>query len=455
MMTQWQDLRYHLRMLAKRVGFTLVAVLTLTWAMPVSSGWSLTMAAQSGLAGEAYINGLWFDGTNFRTMTFYVVNGTLTTRRPPRISKTVDLKGGFVIPPLADAHQHILNARETFAAEVTRFLKAGVYYVMVQDAMGEPPAEIVGQVGKPTSVDVAYAWAPLIGSGHGLLDFFKSLSGQGRFGGPKTLGELDTRAFLLLDTEADLERKWNRLISSKVDFIKVILAFSEEHDARRRDQRFYSDPGLSMARPGLPPKLLPLVAQRAHALGRRVSVHVETANDFRVAVKAGVDLIAHLPGWHVGPTAGFADDSLDHWLISDDDARLAAKRRVIVITTIYPKPFFDNARLADKFRQVHLKNLTTLIRNKVVIAIGADNDEATAYSEVQQLATLGVFDNRALLKMLVETTPRAIFPKRKIGYLQEGYEASFLVLDANPLDKLENLQRIVRCVKQGQLLDLP
>lgn len=38
------------------------------------------------------------------------------------------------------------------------------------------------------------------------------------------------------------------------------------------------------------------------------------------------------------------------------------------------------------------------------------------------------FDNRTLLQLLTETTPQAIFPKRKIGRLEKGYEASFLVL---------------------------
>jgi imidazolonepropionase-like amidohydrolase len=62
---------------------------------------------------------------------------------------------------------------------------------------------------------------------------------------------------------------------------------------------------------------------------------------------------------------------------------------------------------------------------------------------------LGVFDNLSLLKIWCEVTPRTIFPHRKIGRLQEGYEASFLVLDGNPLENFAHVQAIRRRFKQG------
>ena len=44
--------------------------------------------------------------------------------------------------------------------------------------------------------------------------------------------------------------------------------------------------------------------------------------------------------------------------------------------------------------------------------------------------------------MWCETTAVTIFPKRKIGYLKEGYEASFLVLNGRPLQDFGNAQKI-------------
>lgn len=50
---------------------------------------------------------------------------------------------------------------------------------------------------------------------------------------------------------------------------------------------------------------------------------------------------------------------------------------------------------------------------------------------------------------------KAIFPGRKIGRLEEGHEASFLVLGGDPLADFGNVQSIKLRVKQGVRLDHP
>ncbi len=54
--------------------------------------------------------------------------------------------------------------------------------------------------------------------------------------------------------------------------------------------------------------------------------------------------------------------------------------------------------------------------------------------------------------MWTQTTAETIFPRRRIGLLRPGYEASFLVLAGNPLDDFANVTRITRRVKQGHTL---
>jgi len=53
------------------------------------------------------------------------------------------------------------------------------------------------------------------------------------------------------------------------------------------------------------------------------------------------------------------------------------------------------------------------------------------------------------LKMWAEATPRAIFPARQIGLLRDGYEASFLALNGNPLEYPSNVRRIRFRLNQG------
>jgi imidazolonepropionase-like amidohydrolase len=62
-----------------------------------------------------------------------------------------------------------------------------------------------------------------------------------------------------------------------------------------------------------------------------------------------------------------------------------------------------------------------------------------------------VFTYLELLKLWCETTPSLIFPKRKIGALRDGYEASVVVLEQDPLQDFASVQRVARRVKQGHL----
>ena len=62
---------------------------------------------------------------------------------------------------------------------------------------------------------------------------------------------------------------------------------------------------------------------------------------------------------------------------------------------------------------------------------------------------------RTLLRLWTTTTPQAVFPDRRIGRLDAGYEASFLVLEDNPLEDFGAVRTIRERVKQGHRLEVP
>ena len=101
---------------------------------------------------------------------------------------------------------------------------------------------------------------------------------------------------------------------------------------------------------------------------------------------------------------------------------------------------------------VQRENLRTLLRHGVPIAIGRDEVWHTAREEVDALRALGVLDDAALLRAWAETTPRLIFPGRRIGRLEDGYEASFLALRHDPLADLGAVRDVALRVKQGCVL---
>lgn len=263
-----------------------------------------------------------------------------------------------------------------------------------------------------------------------------------------TEAEGDGNFYNSISSISDLEKKWSNFMSKKPDFAKVYLLFSEEFDKRENDSKYTGFKGLN-------PKLVGDIVRKAHDAGLRVSAHIETATDFHNAITAGVDEISHTPGFRGDPMLNHRADASDYdrFLISDADANLAAQKGVYIATTmsgVEQLPFFVSMKW--RVKGVHQKNLQTLKKAKANIAVGSDSFDNNSISELEYLQETDIFTNLELLKMICETTPATIFPKRKIGRLTEGYEASFIVLKNNPIKDIDAIKEIKMRVKQGNVL---
>src|SRR5688500_6587072 len=87
------------------------------------------------LAGAAHahgnvklVNGRWYNGTTFEPRTMYSVGNVLRTSFAGE-AQVVDLANRYVIPPLADAHNHVLADGPRVVEELARYLRAGIFYV--------------------------------------------------------------------------------------------------------------------------------------------------------------------------------------------------------------------------------------------------------------------------------------------------------------------------------------
>jgi imidazolonepropionase-like amidohydrolase len=393
-----------------------------------------------------FANGSCFDGQKFVNKKFYSVAGRLTSKRPARVDRVYDLSGKYVVPPFAEAHNHNLSWSDdkSFARVNKMYLEAGIFYVKNPNSLLRSREATMTRINLPTSVDGILSNGGLTASGGHPIEMvtpdhgFQPGDGEGGF-------------YYIVDTVADLERKWSTIKLGKPDFIKTYLLYSEEYDKRKDDKAYDGWKGLN-------PAILPAIVQRAHRDGLRVSTHVETATDFHNAVIAGVDEINHVPGFRPDRYDIRSYANLTPYQISEADAKLAGEKRIVVVTTIgetaeqtFNERFDERGRLA--LRATLVENLRLLHKHGVAIAIGSDSFDHTALPEALSIAKLKVFDNLTLLKMWCETSAAAIFPKRKIGYIKDGYEASFLVLSANPLTDFKNVTSIEFRFKQGELLN--
>ena len=386
------------------------------------------MFAAVFLATVAYTNGHWFDGTRFVERTMYVRDGVFVSK-PAKTDQTVDLAGGWVVPPFAEAHNH--NVEGTKVGERSaQYLRDGIFYVENPNFMPNDPAR--EKVNQPDTIDCIFATSSFTGAG----GHPKDIVDRGIQRGIMTEAQGDGMFYFAVDSAADVERRWPAFIAFKPDIVKTYLLYSDQY-AKRRD-----DPAKLYWR-GLDPALLPLIVKKAHAAGIRVVTHVENAADFHNALVAGVDQIAHLPGFRPegNDTSGYTNGS---FLISDDDARLAARRHVTVVTTA--------AGGISVGLDVIVGNLRMLRRRHVPLAIGSDDYRNGVVPEVMALQSLGIFTNAELLRLWSEATAAAIYPGRKIGRLAGGYEASFVVLGGDPLADFQNVRKITKRVKKGLAL---
>ena len=410
--------------------------ITILIALPVLGALSQVEPRSERPPNIALVNGKWFNGRSFDTRTVFSVDGRFTSRKPARVYRTLDLAGTWIVPPFAEAHNHNIGTgvEERDRKAIHKYLNDGVFYVKIDGNLpltDETKRRL--SINRPDGVDAVVSQGTLTRTeGHPIVLLERVLLPKGYFPG-HTKETLKDHRYFTIDSEAELENKWSLILSHRPDFIKTFLWFSEEF-AKRRD-----DPGY-LGQKGLDPRLLRKIVDKAHAGNLRVSTHVTNAADFHNALAAGVDEIAHLPLTGVAP-------------IAVEDARLAARRGTVVVTTCavvraLPQTVLPEADVPDVLK-TQVANLKLLRAHGVTLAIGSDNVADSSLNEVEYLRGLGVFDNLTLIKMWAETTARAVFPKRRIGALQEGYEASFLALEGNPVEDLLNVRKIKIRFKQG------
>lgn len=396
------------------------------------------------------VNGNWFDGKTFRRRTFYSINGFLSSKEPQTVDETVDLKNGFVVPPFADAHCHHFDAAYNVAQQTDLYLRDGVFYAKVLTDVRTGAAQVRDKVNIPNGVDVAYAHGALTHTyGHG-IEVYEALALN--FLNEKYNDNIakiaasrirENDAYYIVDTRADLDAKWQKILDGKPDFLKIYLVKSEDFEEKAKNI-----PNIELGNIGVDPKLVPEIVKRAHAANLRVSAHVDTVFDYRIALNAGVDEMAHLPGYYPVSAA-----DAEKYLLTEKDARETRQRKIWVVPAPFHNQYLTHAESVARNR-IFGSNLKLLKKANAKIAFGSDRYGSTPVDDVADIKNLNVFSNLELLKIWCEATPQTVFPNRKIGFLKDNYEASFIVLDRNPLENFDATRNINYRFKQGFPIDL-
>jgi hypothetical protein len=356
------------------------------------------------------------------------------------------------VPPYGDAHTHSPGGARDFDTIREVYLGAGVFYVQTLANHRSARQELRGQLGRARNMDVSFADAAVTSSGGHPQILYELLaikqrpfwqSQEERWAAARSVTQ-DGSVYFRLDSLSQLDSIVGRLARDPAPILKIMLVDSEDH------ARHFGDSTHAGAY-GMPPTLVAPLVQAAHALGRKVWAHVESAFDFSVALAAGVDGFAHVPGYGV---ADAPDSTLSRYILPDSLVRLAGARQVMMTATA-ALGIGSTGLDADRRRRydaVVRRNLRALHRAGARILVGSDTyaDTRIVRAESAALAELLSLTPLQQLRLWAVQTPQAIFPGRRIGVLQPGYEASLLTLSCNPTRRRDCLNQITGRLKQGE-----
>ena len=215
-------------------------------------------------------------------------------------------------------------------------------------------------------------------------------------------------------------------------------------------------------------------AEEAHRLGARVIIHATGLWEAKDALRAGADLLVH----------GVMSQPVD-----DEFIQLARQRNVIYTPTLtvgdgyrqvrarrfephYPTSCVDpatlakarstdsiaggNATVTDRRLDVGVQNLGVVHRAGITVAMGTDAGNPltlhgpSVYWEMEEMVRAGM----SPLDVLVASTrngARAMGRERELGTIEQGKLADIVVLGADPLASIRNVEQVRFVMKSGAL----
>lgn len=383
-------------------------------------------------------NGHWFNGQGFTDATWYAVNGNFSKKAPAKIDTVIDLSDRWMVPPFGDAHCSSIADNPNAANVLNLYLGEGVFYLQIMGNTREGRMSTEAMLNKQTTPDATYSNGALTCSlGYPFVKYegpalgIKNPTQWGqRYDQIKTSQKMLGDGYWFVDNKTALEANWKKIEAQKPSFIAIYLLDADKNGGKENK--------------GLSSDVAKLVVKKAHKAGLRVIAHIENVDDLRLGQKLEVDGFANLPGSNWDGNGDAAKYEL-----SDDDMKKLAKKKTPVA------PLFSHSQtqtVRKGAQEANAKLFKQLLDNGVNLVIGSDDPQRTIRAELNYWFAMGIQDNLQVLKILCESTPKAIFPKRKIAKIDDGYEASFLVLSENPLENLLKSRVADFRVKQGVIL---
>jgi imidazolonepropionase-like amidohydrolase len=385
------------------------------------------------------------------------VGATFEVRVPPGAQR-VDLRGKTLVPAFVNAHTHVgfqrgatytreNYTRDLILLDLDRALYFGVAAVMSQ---GIDPGDLVPRIRADQAVGRA--------GGARLLFAARGIGSPNAGPGAAAYQGIAYE----LTTPEEGRKAVAELAAQRVDLIKIWV-----------DDRNGRAPRLTQA-------AYTAIIEESHKRGLKVNAHVFYLADLKGLVNAGVDGLAHLArdlelddeavaaivkrGVVVMPTLATPDRtthtstpaSMTAWLNGPGGAAIGPAL-VERVNATFAGRTAEAAAAARARYQILQRSVARLAKANAKVLLGSDTGVQdhpfgfTEHRELEMLVEAGMTPMQAIVA--ATSRPAEYLGLRDLGTLAPGKSASFIVLDANPLEDITNTRRIADVYVGGRRVD--
>ncbi|WJG10322.1 CIA30 family protein [Aliiglaciecola sp. LCG003] len=385
--------------------------------------------------------------------TLYIDDGKITeiassSAKSKNADAIVDANNNYAIPGLIDLHVHLGASGSNYGkafqylpvtSHFNSNLYLGVTNIVDLFSVDQTLNEAKQLAQSTLSPNFFYAGA-----------LFTNPGGHGtQFGG----------SALEVTDDAAIERLWQQHMARNPHVTKAVIETFGGHGASLTDNQ------------------LSELGKRSKAAGLPYFIHVSTLADGKRAIRAGATALAH------GINIELIDDEFIELMVkhkvayiptlavyhnhsaekasqavSSDSALLEAvpqKLKGCLFDEVPPPPKWKD--IAWQNRQLAYQNIRLLSQAGIVIGAGSDAGNpytlhgTALHNEIQALHESGLTPAQVINAATVDAAK--IIQQSDIGQLKKGFEASFILLERDPIKDLSQLKNIHGVYKSGKLVN--